>query len=312
MTRDEPVVPDPGGGGLVRVRVDFAYDGSDFSGWAAQPGLRTVEQVLSEALATVLRAPEPVRLTVAGRTDAGVHARGQVCHADVDPLAFARLPGRSDRTPVEAAVTRLNGVLPPDVVVREVSVAPDGFDARFSAVQRRYLYRICDRAELADPLRRRDTVVVRHRLDVEAMHAAAQGLLGLQDFAAFCKKREGATTIRTLLDYAWSRAEDGTLLARVEADAFCHSMVRSLVGAVLPVGEGRQPVEWPAQVLTTGRRDPRVVVMPPHGLSLEAVSYPPAGEMAARARESRAVRTVGESPRPGGDPARGASAVQPR
>ena len=305
MTRDEPVVPDPGGGGLVRVRVDFAYDGSDFSGWAAQPGLRTVEEVLSGALTTVLRAPEPVRLTVAGRTDAGVHARGQVCHADIDPLAFSRLPGRSDRTPVEAAVTRLNGVLPPDVVVREVSVAPEGFDARFSAVQRRYLARICDRPELADPLRRRDTVVVRHRLDVEAMHAAAQLLLGLKDFAAFCKRREGATTIRTLLDYAWTRAEDGTLLARVEADAFCHSMVRSLVGAVLPVGEGRQPVEWPAQVLTAGQRDPRVVVMPPHGLSLEEVSYPPAPELAARAREARAVRTVDATSDPAGaSPAR--------
>ena len=305
MTRDEPVVPDPGGGGLVRVRVDFAYDGTEFSGWAAQPGLRTVEQVLAEALATVLRAPEPVRLTVAGRTDAGVHARGQVCHADVDPVAFARLPGRSDRTPVEAAVTRLNGVLPPDVVVRTVALAPPGFDARFSAVQRRYLYRICDRPELADPLRRRDTVTVRHRLDVAAMHEAAQRLLGLQDFAAFCKKREGATTIRTLLDYGWTRDADGTILARVEADAFCHSMVRSLVGAVVPVGEGRRPVGWPGEVLSARRRDPRVVVMPPHGLSLEEVSYPSDGELATRAAEARAVRTVAET-------AQGAIEAQPR
>ena len=292
MNTDEPVVPGTGGGGLVRVRLDFAYDGTDFSGRAAQPGLRTVEQELSGALTKVLRAPSPVRLTVAGRTDAGVHARGQVAHADVDPAAFARLPGRSDRTPETAAVTRLNGVLPADVVVRAVTVAAEGFDARFSAVQRRYLYRICDRPELADPLRRRDTVVVRHRLDVDAMHRAAQGLLGLKDFAAFCKKRDGATTIRTLLDYAWTRDEDGTLLGRVEADAFCHSMVRSLVGAVLPVGEGRQPVGWPADVLTAGRRDPRVVVMPPHGLSLEEVSYPPAAELASRALEARAVRTV--------------------
>ena len=305
MNTDEPVVPAPGGGGLVRVRIDFAYDGTDFSGWAAQPGLRTVEQELSTALTTVLRAPGPVRLTVAGRTDAGVHARSQVCHADVDPEAFGRLPGRSTRTPEQAAVTRLGGVLPPDVVVRRVSVAPEGFDARFSAVQRRYLYRLCDRPDGADPLRRRDTVTVRHELDVEAMHDAAQLLLGLKDFAAFCKKREGATTIRTLLDYAWTRDEDGTLLGRVEADAFCHSMVRSLVGAVLPVGEGRQPVEWPAQVLSAGRRDPRVVVMPPHGLSLEEVRYPPDAELAARAREARAVRTVdGDAP--------GAMAAHPR
>ncbi|WP_425440337.1 tRNA pseudouridine(38-40) synthase TruA [Phycicoccus duodecadis] len=276
----------------MRLRLDLAYDGTAFSGWAAQPGMRTVEGVLSQALTTVLRAPDPVRLTVAGRTDAGVHARGQVAHADVDAAAYAALPGRSDRAPGAAAVTRLNGVLPGDVVVHAVAPAAPGFDARFSALRRRYRYRVLDDPAALDPLRRHDTVVVRDRLDAPAMDAAARQLTGLRDFAAFCKRREGAGTVRTLLEYSWQRGDDGVLEATVVADAFCHSMVRALVGAVVPVGEGRRPREWPAQVLTAGVRDPAVKVMPAHGLSLEEVTYPADDELAARAREARAVRTL--------------------
>ncbi len=279
-------------GDALRLRIDLAYDGTDFSGWAAQPGRRTVEAELSAALTTVLRALEPVRVSVAGRTDAGVHARGQVAHADVERTAWDALPGRSTRDPADAAVTRLAGILPGDVVVRSVRPAPEGFDARFSALRRRYLYRLCDRPGELDPLRRRDTVVVRRRLDVVAMDEAAGRLLGLHDFAAFCRRREGATTVRTLLDYSWRRLEDGTLAATVVADAFCHSMVRSLVGAVVPVGEGRAPSTWPAGVMAAGVRDPRVAVMPPHGLSLEEVVYPADDELAARAAETRAVRSL--------------------
>jgi tRNA pseudouridine38-40 synthase len=284
---------------LLRVRLDLAYDGTDFSGWAAQPGRRTVEGELSSALTTVLRAQEPVRLTVAGRTDAGVHARGQVVHADVEVAAWEALPGRSDRAPQEAALSRLRGVLPADVVVHAVRVAPEGFDARFSAVRRRYLYRLCDDPSAADPLRRRDTVLHKRPLDVAAMDRAARALVGLGDFAAFCRKREGATTVRTLLEYSWARLDDGTLAATVVADAFCHSMVRALVGAVVPVGEGRRDTGWPAEVMRAGRRDPAVGVMPPHGLSLEEVVYPDDARLAARAAESRAVRSLpaaGEAP----------------
>jgi tRNA pseudouridine38-40 synthase len=274
----------------VLLRIDFAYDGTDFSGWAAQPGLRTVEAELSAGLTTVLRASEPVRLTVAGRTDAGVHAAGAVCHAEVDEAAYAALPGRSDRTPEAAAVTRLGGVLPNDIVVRRVRPAPDGFDARFSALRRRYRYRLCDDVTVLDPVRRRDTVVHRRPLDVDAMDAAAGKLLGLNDFAAFCKKREGATTVRTLLDYSWRRTDEGVLEATVVADAFCHSMVRALVGVVVPVGEGRREIDWPATVLAAGVRDPAVSVMPAHGLSLMEVVYPADAELAARAAEARARR----------------------
>jgi tRNA pseudouridine38-40 synthase len=202
------------------------------------------------------------------------------------------LPGRSARCPAESALARLNGVLPADVVIHRVSVAPEGFNARFSASQRRY--RLCDNPPLLDPLRRGDTVIHRRSLDVASMHAASARLLGLRDFAAFAKKRDGATTIRTLLDFSWLRAGDGVLEARVVADAFCRSMVRALVGAVIPVGEGRQPVEWPAQVLAAGRRHPGVVVMPAHGLSLEEVTYPADVDVGARATASRLRRLAAQ------------------
>jgi tRNA pseudouridine38-40 synthase len=276
----------------VRLRLDLAYDGTDFSGWAAQPERRTVEGVLTSALTTLLRSTEPVRLTVAGRTDARVHARGQVAHVDVDLAALAALPGRSTRTPEAALVSRLSGILPEDVAVREVAQAPAGFDARFAAEERRYLYRIADPYAVRDPLRRRDTVTWRRPLDVEAMNAASRELLGLKDFAAFCKRREGATTIRTLLDFSWERLPDGVLAATVRADAFCHSMVRSLVGSVVPVGEGRRDAQWPAQLQGRGERASEILVMPAHGLSLEEVVYPPDEELAARAERARARRDV--------------------
>lgn len=275
----------------MRIRIDLAYDGTDYSGWATQPGLRTVEAELSAALGTILRT-DPVRLTVGGRTDAGVHARGSVAHADIDLSSWQQLPGRSDRPPHEVAVTRLAGVLPPDIVVRSVTRVPDAFDARFSALRRLYTYRICDDPPSLDPLRRRDTVLHKKPLDVTAMDEAARGLVGLHDFAAFCKRREGATTVRTLLVYSWERGPDGVLLGTVVADAFCHSMVRSLVGSVVPVGEGRYAVGWPAEILTGRARDPRVTVMPAHGLCLEEISYPADDELAARAEQARATRTL--------------------
>lgn len=283
---------DYAGAVTLRIRIDLSYDGTAFSGWAAQPRLRTVEGALSGALTTVLRSPEPVRLVVAGRTDAGVHARGQVAHADVDPDAWGALRGRSGRSAEDSAATRLRGILGADAAIRRVSRAPDGFDARYSALCRRYLYRICDDPAAVDPLRRHDTVLLRGPLDVARMNQAARTLLGLHDFAAFCKRRHGATTVRTLLDHRWERAPDGTVEATVVADAFCHSMVRALVGAVVPVGEGRVAVDVPREVLAGRARDARVRVMPPHGLSLEEVVYPADTHVAARARESRTRRVL--------------------
>lgn len=283
----------------MRVRLDLAYDGTAFSGWAAQPGLRTVQGVLAEGLARVLRLPvDDVALVVAGRTDAGVHARGQVVHVDVPRQAWSAAPGRSSSEPGPALLRRLAGVLPDDVVVRRVVPAPAGFDARFSALRRRYAYRLCDDPQALDPLRRHEVLAVRGvdgdgPLEVEAMDTAARSLTGLNDFAAFCRRREGATTVRTLLEYSWSREPDtGLVVARVVADAFCHSMVRALVGGALAVGQGRRAPAWLAQVLAARVRDPGVVVVPPHGLVLEEVTYPPDGDLAARAAAARAVRVL--------------------
>lgn len=275
----------------MRVRLDLGYDGTDFSGWAAQPGRRTVEGVLTDALRVVTRVPD-VHVTVAGRTDAGVHARGQVCHVDLPDEAWAGIPGRSGRAPADALVTRLRGVLPDDVAVAGAAPAPAGFDARFAALSRRYRYALGDAGWVADPLRRREVVPLRDRLDVARMDEAAGRLVGLADFAAFCRRREGATTVRTLLEYRWQREPGGLVVASVVADAFCHSMVRALVGALVPVGQGRQNVGWPLEVLRAGRRDPRVKVMPALGLSLEAVQYPPDAELATRAEAARARREL--------------------
>ena len=222
---------------------------------------------------------EDVRLTVAGRTDAGVHASGQVAHCEL-----AALP--------DAFRARLARALPPDVRVLDVRPAPPGFDARFSASRRHYVYRVCDRPWAADPLRRKDTVTWPRPLDVPALNESAAHLLGEHDFAAFCRRREGATTIRELQQLTWTRAADGVLAAAVSADAFCHSMVRSLVGALLAVGEGRKPVDWPASLLTAESRASSVTVAPAHGLTLVAVDYPPDDQLAKRAALTRNVRTA--------------------
>ncbi len=263
----------------MRIRLDVAYDGTGFHGWAAQPGLRTVEGDLAAALATVLRVPS-VGLTCAGRTDSGVHARGQVVHADLDSL----LEGP------ERLARRVNGVLTDDVRVHRATVAPEGFDARFSASWRQYAYRVADRPELVDPLRRSHVLAWGRSLDEALMNAASVALLGEHDFASFCKQREGATTIRTLLDLSWVREDDGLLVAQVRADAFCHSMVRSLVGCLLAIGEGRRDVAWAAAVLERARRESAVAVAPAHGLTLEEVGYPPDAELGARAAVTRARR----------------------
>ncbi|WP_322921150.1 tRNA pseudouridine(38-40) synthase TruA [Nocardioides renjunii] len=273
----------------MRLRIDCAYDGTDFSGWAAQPGRRTVQATLEAALATALRLPE-LRVTVAGRTDAGVHARGQVTHVDVDREVVEASAGRSTDPPLGALARRVDGILPPDLRVRRVREAPVGFDARFSATWRRYAYRIADDRELADPLVRGHVLEWGRRLDVAAMNEASAPLVGLRDFAAFCKQREGATTVRTLLELGWSRDASGLVVGAVRADAFCHNMVRALVGSLVAVGEGRQPATWPAEVMAGRRRDAGVRVLHAHGLTLEEVGYPDDDELSAQADRARARR----------------------
>jgi tRNA pseudouridine38-40 synthase len=276
LVHDEPAIP-AGDGGLVRVRLDLGYDGTEFSGWARQPSRRTVCGVLEESLSQVFR--RTLTLTVAGRTDAGVHASGQVAHVD--------LPVESD---VDGLAKRLSRILPADVRVFRATRVPDEFDARFSALRRHYAYRVADAPYGADPLRRLDTISWPRPLSLDALAEASRLLLGEHDFVAFCKRREGATTIRELQRLEWTRGDDGVLIAAVSADAFCHSMVRSLVGALLAVGEGRKPADWPASLLRSTERSSSVTVAPPHGLTLVRVDYPADADLAARAEVTRSVR----------------------
>ncbi|MFC0526456.1 tRNA pseudouridine(38-40) synthase TruA [Phytohabitans kaempferiae] len=268
---------------MTRLRLDVSYDGTAFSGWAAQPERRTVAGVLAEALQRLFGAGEATGLTVAGRTDAGVHATGQVCHVDVPDEEWIRL--------APTLVRRLAGLMPPDARIRAVREVPGDFDARFSATFRRYEYRVTDAPYGAEPLRRVDTLAWPRPLDVDTLNAAAKGLLGEHDFAAYCKRKENATTIRAITRLDWRRDPDGTLVATVQADAFCQAMVRSLVGAMLTAGDGRRPVDWPASLLSRRERSSEVTVAPAHGLTLVAVGYPEdPEEYASRAELTRRLR----------------------
>jgi tRNA pseudouridine38-40 synthase len=295
MNDQKPVVPFGGGSGFLRIRLDLAYDGGPFSGWAIQPGRRTVQGVLEEALELLIR--RPVRVTVAGRTDAGVHARGQVVHLDLAAAEWSGLNRGAELDPGVALLRRLRGALSRGlgdlsgaVEVHRASVAPDGFDARFSALWRRYSYRIADGPALWDPLARRSTLWHKEPLDVGLLNEGASQLLGLQDFRSYCKPREGATTVRELQRFEFARGADGVIVATVQADAFCHNMVRALVGSALYVGEGTQAPAWLHERLLARSRDARSVLAAPHPLVFEEVAYPSDAGLLARAELTRALR----------------------
>jgi tRNA pseudouridine38-40 synthase len=269
---------------MARIRLDVSYDGTDFSGWAAQPGRRTVAGVLQAELDRILGAGTATALTVAGRTDAGVHATGQVCHVDIPDQAWSAVR--------ETVVRRLAGLLPLDVRVRAAYEVDPAFDARFSALFRRYEYRVTDARFGSEPLRRRDTLAWPRPLDLGLLNEAAAGLVGEHDFAAFCKRKDHATTIRMVTRIEWRRDPDGIFVATVQADAFCQAMVRSLVGGMLTVGDGRRPPQWPASLLTRTDRANDVPVVGPHGLILVEVGYPDPTEYATRADQTRNLRTA--------------------
>jgi tRNA pseudouridine38-40 synthase len=295
MNDQKPAAPVLGGGGFLRVRLDLSYDGGPFSGWALQPGRRTVQGVLEEALHMLLR--RSVRVTVAGRTDAGVHARGQVVHLDLTEAEWQGLPRGHELDPAVAmqrrlrgALSRILGDLTGAVEVHRISLAPEGFDARFSALWRRYSYRIADGPALWDPLGRYSTLWHKNPLDVSLLNEGASKLLGLQNFLSFCKPREGATTIRELQRFEFARAEDGVIVATVQADAFCHNMVRALIGSALYVGEGVEEPGWLYERLLAQKRDAKSILAAPHPLVLEEVAYPSDDELLARAVLTRALR----------------------
>ncbi|HCD4228573.1 TPA: tRNA pseudouridine(38-40) synthase TruA [Corynebacterium striatum] len=271
----------------VRLRLDLAYDGTDFHGWARQKGdLRTIQGVLEDNLSMILR--HDVELTVAGRTDAGVHSAGQVAHFDVPPEA---LDQRSIDGDPAKLVRRLAKLLPEDVRVHACTAAPEGFDARFSALQRHYVYRITTHPRGALPTRARDTAQWPKPVDIDAMQEAATTLVGLHDFAAFCKAKPHATAIRDLHSFEWvdvsTPTEPQLYEARVCADAFCWSMVRSLVGCCLRVGEGARDVDFAAAMLAESQRSSQIPLAPAKGLSLVRVDYPADEELAARAAVTR-------------------------
>ncbi len=275
----------------VRLRLDIAYDGTDFAGWATQAGQRTVAGVIDDALTTVFRTP--VRLWAAGRTDTGVHATGQVAHVDVPaaalPNAYPRSPRATDPEFLPL-LRRLGRFLPTDVRVLGITRAPSGFDARFSALRRHYEYRLSTAAYGVAPQQARYITAWPRDLDVDAMSVASQDLLGLHDFAAFCRHRSGATTIRDLQRLDWTREGD-LITAHVSADAFCWQMVRSLVGALLAVGEHRRTPQWCIELLSATGRSSDFAAAPAQGLTLVGVDYPPDDELAARILITRDLRT---------------------
>ena len=263
--------------GFRRLRIDLAYDGTNFSGWAIQPDRRTVQEVVETALSTV--AQSPAQTIVAGRTDAGVHATGQVIHVD--------LP---ESLELEDLAYKLNRILDEDVRINAIEIAPVAFHARFSALRRYYEYRILDENKVIQPLARLNTAPWYRPLDVDVMNQASALLLGTHNYAAFCKYREGATTIRTLETYQWRRDEEGCLVADVVADAFCYSMVRNLVGAIVCVADGRKDPEWISTLLEDKERVSDSLVFPARGLTLYKVDYPDAAELLERAKKTVARR----------------------
>ncbi len=263
--------------GFLRLRIDLAYDGSNFSGWAIQPDRRTVQAQVEEAIEKIARVR--IESIVAGRTDAGVHATGQVIHVDIP-----------DSIAIEDLAYKLNRILDEDIRINRIEVAPPAFHARFSALRRYYQYRILDENKVIQPLARLNTAGWYRPLDLDLMNQASKLLLGTNDFAAFCKYREGATTVRTLEKYEWVRDSQGYLVADVVADAFCYSMVRNLVGAVVCVADGRFEPSWIKTLLENKERVSDSLVFPARGLTLYKVDYPDAAELLERAKKTVARR----------------------
>jgi tRNA pseudouridine38-40 synthase len=262
--------------GFRRLRIDIAYDGTNFYGWGAQPDRRTIQDLVEEAISRISRVD--TESIVAGRTDAGVHATGQVIHVDVPDAMFDGELNYIDFR------YKLNRILDEDVRIMNITDAPEGFHARFSALRRHYLYKLIDNNDVTPPLSRYDVASWYRPLEVAHMNEASKLVLGHHDFAAFCKFRQGGTTIRTLEKYEWKRTADGVLVADIVADAFCYSMVRNLVGAVVCVADGRKEPQWMAELLANKERVSDSLVFPARGLTLYQVDYPRDDQLLERAK----------------------------
>jgi len=272
--------------GFRRLRIDIAYDGTNFYGWGAQPDRRTIQDLVEEAISRISRVD--TESIVAGRTDAGVHATGQVIHVDVPDAIFDRELNYIDFR------YKLNRILDEDVRIMSITDAPSGFHARFSALRRHYVYKLIDNNDVIPPLTRNDVASWYRPLDVDRMNEASKLVLGHHDFAAFCKFREGSTTIRSLEKYEWKRRDDGVLVADIVADAFCYSMVRNLVGAVVCVADGRKEPSWIAELLANKERVSDSLVFPARGLTLYQVDYPSDDQLLERAKITVSKRGEGQ------------------
>ena len=266
--------------GFLRLRIDLAYDGTNFSGWGKQPDRRTVQEEVEKALTTATQSK--IETIVAGRTDAGVHATGQVIHVDVP-----------DTLNLDDLSYKLNRMLDTDVRVMKVAVVNGPFNARFSALRRHYTYKILDGNQTISPLDRLDVASWYRVLDVDLMNQASALMLGSHDFAAYCKFREGSTTVRNLQRFEWSRDSAGFLIGDVVADSFCYSMVRNLVGAVVCVADGRFGPEWIEQTLGNKVRISDSLVFPACGLTLRQVDYPTDDQLIEHAKATIGKRDNG-------------------
>ena len=275
--------------GFLRLRIDLAYDGTNFSGWGKQPDRRTVQEEVEKTLSKLTRTK--AESVVAGRTDAGVHATGQVIHVDIPEMESGPY-AKKVNWDFSDLPYRLNRILDEDIRVISATVAPYGFHARFSALRRHYVYKILDNNTVILPLSRFDIAPWYRTLDVDVLNQASALLLGENDFAAFCKFRESATTVRTLEKFFWTRNNDGVLVAEVVADAFCYSMVRNLVGAAVCVADGRFEPQWIKDVLDNRVRISDSMVFPARGLTFSQVDYPDDDELVARIE--RTLRRRGE------------------
>ncbi len=247
--------------GFARLRVDLTYDGTNFSGWAKQPNQRTIQEVFEKSLSTILRTP--VATIVAGRTDAGVHANHQVLHTDIP-----------DKSQIDNLTFRLNQLLPEDIRVLSTTWAPPNFHARFTPISRTYQYKIIDGGQVTTPLNRSDSVEWFRKLDTNLMNLGSNLLLGEHDFFAYCRYREGGSTIKNLIKFEWRRDENSTVIGEIQANSFRYNMVRNLVGAAVCVGEGRFEPNWMRKVLDEKIRVSDSYVFPAKGLTLISISYP--------------------------------------
>ena len=262
--------------GFFRVRITLSYDGTNFFGWGKQADRRTVQGELEAALFKLFQ--QQLDTVVAGRTDAGVHASGQVCHVDLPENEYTDI------------AYRLNRILTEEIRIKSVERTSPDFHARFGALRRHYIYKIKDGNGYIEPTARLDIAPWYRDLNVDLMNQAAATLIGEHDFFSYARYRENATTIRELQRFEFERNEDGLIIARLSADAFLYNMVRSLIGTMVYIGEGRFNTDWAREVLEKRERPSDSLVFPAKGLTFTGVDYPADSELHARILKTMAIR----------------------